>query len=127
VERLAPETLGIQVGDIFVARWWGTRLNADFYQVTGLTPAGVRVRKIRSERISVENPPDAVDQPWWGFVDEMPIPGEWASTRDEYGGRGEFHRLQWAYDKLSVPCFHTYGGHEAVRWDGKPTRTDIFD
>jgi hypothetical protein len=39
----------VVVGDIFVSTWGWEQTNADFFQVVGLTPKGVKVRHIKSK------------------------------------------------------------------------------
>lgn len=45
----SPESLNVKVGDIFVASWGYDQTNVDFYEVTGLTGASVRVREVAKD------------------------------------------------------------------------------
>lgn len=43
---VSPTDAGIEVGTIFYASWGYDQTNVDFYEVVGLTPKGVKIRKV---------------------------------------------------------------------------------
>lgn len=43
---VTPAEAGVQIGTIFYSSWGYDQTNVDFYEVVGLTPKGVKIRKV---------------------------------------------------------------------------------
>ena len=97
-----PVDLGVSVGDIFVDSWGYDQTNIDFYEVTGLTGASVRVRRIDSRIVSgVGSPQEQVE----------PVPGSYFGD--------EMTRLI-SGDGSYKPAFKTGYNSYAFLWQGEP-------
>lgn len=119
---------GIQVGDIFVARWGYEQTNIDFWQVVKTTAKSVYVQQIESRIVGETQMSNEVMAVKDAFVTE------WYHPMDDKGnylhnGSGGFlteHRVRPAVlkrvdtsgDRPSIKVFD-WGVH-AYLWDGLP-------
>lgn len=92
-----------QVGDVLESSWGYEQTNVDFYQVTAVTKASVRIRKIGKTTL----PGDA------GRSTNQVIP-----VRDRFVGAEMTKRFRPAYDKGYRCKIEDYAS--ASSWDGKP-------
>ena len=101
-----PVDLGVQVGDIFYSSWGYDQTNVDFYEVTGLTGASVRVRPIAA---TIESSSGT------GQDYLMPVPGS-------YKGPEFTKRIQGTPggERSNQPYFRLDSSSGAWLWDGKP-------
>lgn len=95
----SPADFGLKLGDIFVNSWGYEQTNIDFYEVTGMTAASVRLRPI--DKVYDET----------GFMSgtSVPIPGKYIGSefiKRLYEFRGRPH--------VNMP----YGSCRL--WDGQP-------
>lgn len=96
-----PVDLGVEVGDIFYSSWGYDQTNVNFYEVTGLTPASVRLREV-SKRVEGN-----------GVVPNF----------GSYIGQEFTSRIKPGYreDKATVSSPRNIAGHGgAWYWDGTP-------
>jgi hypothetical protein len=100
---IAPESVGVSVGTIFVDSWGYDQTNIDFYEVTGLTGASVRVRQIGKRETS--------DGPTSMTGHAVPIPGNFI-------GPETTKRVQVSGYDGDVFIKSDYGWCEV--WDGQP-------
>lgn len=96
-----PVDLGVKVGDIFVSSWGYDQTNTDYYEVTALTGASVKVRPIGKIQ-----EPDSV-----GNYQTMPKPG--AFVGDEMT-----KRIQGGEYEHSRPGFKVNSHSYAFLWEG---------
>ncbi len=100
----------VNVGDIFEESWGYDQTNIDFYQVTKLTPSGVRVRKVDQSYVSQDGP----------CGDRV------VADVDRFTGPEKFHRLSsggWGTPTIKVRSW----GSWAHLWDGDPSyQTDTL-
>lgn len=94
---------GLKVGDIFYSSWGYDQTNVDFYQVTGLTPKGVKIRKIGKKVEKSNGPADYV----------VPIKGSFDPRAKEMT-----KRVRSGYGDKAAITLTSYSS--AWLWDGKP-------
>lgn len=98
---VSPQEAGVKVGDFFYSSWGYDQTNIDFYEVVGLTPKGVKVRKawktVLHDLVSQEAVVPMVGMPEDGEVETKILRG---SAERPY---------------LSLTSYSS-----AWRWDGKP-------
>ena len=104
-----PVDLGVKVGDIFYSSWGYDQTNVNFYEVTGLTGASVKVREVAQR---VVPPPDGKGHFTYEHV--VPVPGQ-------YIGGEMLKRLQdWGRSDGPRPAININSVQSAWLWDGKP-------
>ena len=104
-----PADYGVQVGDIFHDTWGYDQTNVDWYEVTGLTGASVRMRPIAHDYI--EDGPGAMTGK------STPRPGEFTGP--------EFTKRIYDYDgEVHVNSPSGYGS--CSPWDGTPKRESSY-
>lgn len=99
-----PVDLGVKVGDIFYSSWGYDQTNVNFYEVTGLTGASVKVREV-AQRVERSTPPQ-------DYV--VPVPGQYIGgemTKRISGG------IEGGYNRPSIRIDYS---QTAWLWDGTP-------
>jgi len=103
----SPEEAGVKVGDIFYTSWGYDQTNVEFYEVTGLTGASVKIRQIASEDVSSDSDMHMRLVPKPGvYVDALPLRGQ-EVTKRLVGSPGS-------------PSLKIDDSRRAWLWDGKP-------
>jgi hypothetical protein len=101
-----PVDLGVHVGDIFVSSWGYDQTNIDFYEVTGLTGASVKVRPIASKEHGTST--------LWAQRDVVPDPGN-------FKGPEMTKRIQTSEFRGETSVYFTINSYSSASlWDGKP-------
>jgi hypothetical protein len=93
----------VKIGDHFASSWGYDQTNVDFYEVVGLTPKGVRLRRVKKR---VEG---------HGVV---PVPGEFVGNPFQT-------QLIRTSGPIAVSSPKYIGGGYASLWDGKPKHDTI--
>lgn len=106
----SPEETGVKVGDFFVHSWGYDQTNVDFYEVVGLTPASVKVRRAQKKVVSGEGSPSE---------DVIPVSGS------DWGRDGVMTKrlnvIEYGYGPRVVISINNFTGY-AELWDGTPRR-----
>ena len=106
-----PTDFGVNVGDILVSSWGYDQTNIDFYEVTGLTGASVRVRPIQSRIVGPEGVPQEQVEPVKGAYIGPEMTKRVRQSFDDYAITVGYGQYAWPYD--GRPRYQTgYGyGH----------------
>ena len=106
-----PTDFGVNVGDILVSSWGYDQTNIDFYEVTGLTGASVRVRPIQSRIVGPEGVPQEQVEPVKGAYTGPEMTKRVRQSFDDYAITVGYGQYAWPYD--GRPRYQTgYGyGH----------------
>lgn len=106
----SPADVGVKVGDFFVHSWGYNQTNIDFYEVVGLTPASVKVRRAQKKVVSGEGSPSE---------DVVPIPGS------DWGRDGVMTKrlnvIEYGLGPRVVININNFTGY-AELWNGTPQR-----
>jgi len=90
--------MNYKVDDILSCSWGYDQTNVDFYQVVGLTPKSIKIRKIDQYTVSSETGTDLV----------APVPNAFTSDK-------VMTKLVDKYDSVKISSYSS-----AYKWDGKP-------
>jgi hypothetical protein len=95
----------VEVGSIFHCSWGYDQTQADFYQVTRMTPKGVYVREIAAKKVEGSE----------GFMCQnvVAVKDQFVENKPE-----TFHRLN--LNTGYKPAFRISSFQTAFLWDGKP-------
>ena len=85
----------VQIGDVLCSSWGYDQTNCDFYQVTGLTAKGVKVRPINGHE-----------------VDKGMMTGETTPIKDSFCGPEEYHKLKGDWFRVN-----SYSGASKTEWN----------
>lgn len=69
---LSPTDEGVKVGDFYYTTWGYEQTNVEFYEVVGLTPKGVKVRKVSAQVVEDHTSQEAVVPVAGAFLDSGP-------------------------------------------------------
>jgi len=92
-----------QTGEIWVATWGYEQTNATFFQIVGITPKGIKVRKIKSKEISKDN------ESMTGYA--VPV-------KNAFEGEQKTRRIYLFDGEERFNAGDSYGSAE--KWDGNP-------
>lgn len=102
----SPQEAGIEVGTIFSSSWGYDQTNVDFYEVVGLTPKGVKIRKIAQSTEHEGYGQDRVSAEAGRFVGEV-------ETKILRGSADRPYLSMTSYSTASI-------------WDGSPKYATAF-
>ena len=97
----ADTKITVKIGDVFKSSWGYDQTNVDFYQVTGLTSKGVKVRSIGGNETTT------------GMMS-----GETTPVRDAFNGEEKFHVLKF-YGCEAYFRINSYSSAYITTWDKK--------
>jgi len=61
VTAVAPDKVGVKIGDYFYASWGYDQTNVDWFRVVGLTPKGVKIQKVFGTTVTDNGPYTTVE------------------------------------------------------------------
>ena len=85
IDTAKTATNNVNIGDVFVSSYGYDQTNNSYFQVTGLTPKGVKVREIAGNE-----------------VDKGMLTGETTPVKDAFTGEEKYHLLR---DSGGTPAF----------------------
>lgn len=95
-------------GDIFVTTWGYEQTNADFYQVIGVTPKGVRIRHIKSK----------------SKIEGQSMSGYAIPVKNEFDGSPKTKRIIIYDGEEKIRIGESQG--LADKWDGNPVGISTY-
>lgn len=104
----------IKVGDIFYTSWGYDQTNIDWYQIVGVTPKGVKVSRLKSQKHGED-----------GFMTGMTSPAIGDFDKDEQNMLKRVKQVGWN-EKEPKFGFLINNRYPAYPWDGKPKRESWY-
>jgi hypothetical protein len=129
VTAVAPDTVGVKIGDYFYASWGYDQTNVDWFRVVGLTPKGVKIQKVFGKTVTDDGPyTTVVPTPEPYTIETRIYDDEGRVTWDDQGQIATevtiapivTKRLQSYGDEYGRPYLPWKSYAHLYKWDGTP-------